>query len=1308
VARLQAAFPRRAARARETTPSPGFLYLLTVGDASGVQDLCAALAGDPEVLYAEPNQVLTVEMVPDDPYYSSSGSWGQAGLDDLWGLKQMNTGAAWDLRTGSGIVVAVVDSGIDYTHEDIAANLWQNPGETAANGHGTHGAGTVAATGNNSVGVVGVAYGARVMAVKGFDQYGNGSTGAIYNGMLYAIDNGADVINCSFGGSGNSLAITDAVQQALDGGCIVVCAAGNSAVDARYVYPANIDGTIAVGAVYYHSVLQGLRRANYSNFGSKVDLYAPGGSSPYDILSLLAAGSEYASTKQTYVVGERYLRLAGTSMAAPHVSGLVALLLEGNPDLTTEQVRYILRNTATDLGAAGWDGEFSFGLANAAAAVAFTGAAPDLTSAITAPAFGLSYPDNVVSRSALTVTGTAAGPGFQRYEVARSAASPVAFQTLYTDTQPRVDQTLAALDTSTWADGEYYLRVRAYDGSGAFTDCLSGVFVDSSAKTGWPQLADLAWSSIPQSVRYTHNGYQTPTFADLDGDGTKEVICVAWRYLFVWTHEGAVFGPAFPLYLSRINETRTAPAVADLDGDGDQEIVLLADVVPTEAPLYAFHHDGTPVAGFPCGNPDPAIPNYVRRISSYYGPAIGDLDGDGSPEIVFAIGTYNTNYARTYLAAVDSQGAFKPGWPVAVSTGTEFAAEHYWPRSPVAVHDLDGDGLQEVLIVKAYDELKAGFVIYGADGQLRSEITFSHGSRSISRLLAADWNGDGQGEVSVFVYRPDLGYAVWDAHLLGMDGTERPGWPQTVYRRYVLDASFLCDVDGDGKLELAFLGGEYMSDYLYAFTYEGTPVPGMGIDLTPTGYLINGSVQTQDVIPIRTTSADGLAFVYSGYLMNVCMLAADGGTLPVWPKPIVASLGSPAVADLDGNGKVEIGFRSAEGLVYIWEEPSTYTGSALSEWPALYGGNRRTCSTVAPPAPPPPPPVFDDLADADLPVAGTVTGTYADTHASDNVYQILREVLSGGKANSRCSYLEHKWTVSVAGGTSVTLFVEAHHSVSTDGDHFVFAYSTDGSAFSDALTVTKTADDDAPQSAVLPASVAGTVFIRVRDTDRTARHTSLDTLYVDRLFIRSEGVDARPPEPAAGPSPATGATGVSTFADLGWTAGARATSHDVFFGTNPTPGTAEFRGNTTAASFDPGTLAPNTTYYWRIDELGRFGRTAGPVWSFTTGAAAPEVFVNGIAMGSRKAGKNVFAQATVWVRDTTGADVGGAAVSGTWAGAASGPASGSTQADGRVLLESPGSKTGGTFTFTVTNVAKAGMVYNPARNVQTSASITVP
>jgi hypothetical protein len=295
----------------------------------------------------------------------------------------------------------------------------------------------------------------------------------------------------------------------------------------------------------------------------------------------------------------------------------------------------------------------------------------------------------------------------------------------------------------------------------------------------------------------------------------------------------------------------------------------------------------------------------------------------------------------------------------------------------------------------------------------------------------------------------------------------------------------------------------------------------------------------------------------------------------------------------------------------------------------------------------------DDYPSSDIAVAGSVSGSYTNTFASDDSYEAITEVQSGGKPANRYSYLEHKWAISVAGGSTVTFYVEAYHTSNSEGDDFIFAYSTTGASgtYTNMVTVTKTSDNDSAQSYPLPGSTSGTVHIRVVDTDQTAGNTALDTIYIDELHIVSGGASENPPDPATNPNPADDETGVDVDADLSWTAGAGTTSHDVYFGTASPP---PFIQNQGSATYNPGTMDESTTYNWRIDEVNGNGTTTGTEWSFTTGGGActpTDMHIEAVVCGTVSCGQgNKNGQATVTIYDDCGNPVTDALVDVTFTG----------------------------------------------------------
>ncbi len=316
-----------------------------------------SLKNEPGVIYAERNAYAYALMVPNDPYYKYQWHMTRIGVED-----------AWDLSTGSGVIVAVVDTGIKQTLEDLA-NTQFVPGYDFVNedndptddeGHGSHVAGTIAQSTNNGVGVVGIAFNAKLMPVKVLDSRGSGTYDDIADGIYYAVDNGADIINMSLGGPSSLDILEDAVNYAWSHGVVVVCAAGNESTSDPS-YPAAYDAAISVSATTSIDTL-----ASYSNYGSTIDIAAPGG----DTGDNNGDGYDDMILQNTFSrTDEGYYFYAGTSMASPHVAGTAALVKAANPNLTNAEIREILETTAEDLGDPGWDQYFGNGLVNAYAAV---------------------------------------------------------------------------------------------------------------------------------------------------------------------------------------------------------------------------------------------------------------------------------------------------------------------------------------------------------------------------------------------------------------------------------------------------------------------------------------------------------------------------------------------------------------------------------------------------------------------------------------------------------------------------------------------------------------------------------------------------------------------------------------------------------------------------------------------------------------------------------------------------------------------------------------------------------------------------
>lgn len=333
------------------------VYRVEVNVEAGenVEEVLVAYLSRDDVEYAELNPTIAICASPDDPSY-----------DDQWSLPKIQADQAWDTcRGGSDVVVAIIDTGVDYNHRDLQGNLWVNEAERNGkpdvdddengyvddvhgynfiddtndpmddNGHGTHCAGIVAAVGDNGFDIAGVCWNAKIMPIRILDANGEGDAADAVPAIYYAVANGADIISGSWGGEESSNALKEAIAYAHRQGVLVVAAAGNLNSSAAY-YPAAYSEVLSVAATDTSD-----RRWYLSNYGNWVDLAAPG----YNIVSLRRGVSLSASSMSLTT------RMSGTSMAAPHVSGACALLLSANPSLTCDELHDIVTATGDTISA---------------------------------------------------------------------------------------------------------------------------------------------------------------------------------------------------------------------------------------------------------------------------------------------------------------------------------------------------------------------------------------------------------------------------------------------------------------------------------------------------------------------------------------------------------------------------------------------------------------------------------------------------------------------------------------------------------------------------------------------------------------------------------------------------------------------------------------------------------------------------------------------------------------------------------------------------------------------------------------------
>jgi subtilisin family serine protease/PKD repeat protein len=896
-------FAARARRFRGTAPAPTLSRTYVVEVAGTVDQALSSLRADPEVEYAEKDKVVSVGLTPNDPYFSSTGTWGQA-YDDLWGLKKIGAAAAWDTTAGQGVIVAVSDTGVDYAHPDLANNIWTNAAEIPGNaidddgngyvddtrgwdfvsrdndprdghGHGTHVAGTIAAEGDNGVGVIGVAYRATIMPVRGLDNTGNGWDSDLAATITYAANNGADVINASWGGFGTSQTIANAVTYAHSLGVVVVVAAGNEGADARNYYPAGLANVVTVAATASNDTT-----ASFSNWGPRIDVSAPG----VDILSLAGAGTAMGT-----LVAPGYTRANGTSMAAPHAAGLAALVLAQHPAYSNEEVRQVLRVSALDLGGPGIDPAHGYGRVRAAAALAVPGV---LEAKIFAPV------DGTRLTGPTPVSGVARGTGFVHYVLAYGAgSSPSVWTTIQDSSVPATGGALGTVDPAPLADGLYTLRLTAYDISGAsFIDQIQ-VDVDNLSITNPPTATvpstagvfkpgvaiPVTGTAIAPGLQFFHlewapginpaSGWSTQGVV-LAGGGTSPVTSGP---LGTWTTPAVSQADYYTLRLvvqgaSSTSETRTlvylepdllnanwpkwldqgpnsrSGAVPALDAQGNFRLEVVNPPylsTPLPSRLWTFLPDGSaptttdlyygsyanPATGNVDGIPgdetvvaEPWNMRVVRQDGTTYmlTPTVNgvnfqhavvlieDLDGDGASEVL-AVGSSWSNQ-KAYVFAWKANGMQAgPAFPLEIEDRHDDLVT--WSREPrVFVADLDGTGGKEILAVEGVSPTSYRVRVFGADGSPRASMPTISGA-VLHQVALADFEGDGQLETVLVGLDGQENFV----HVFEPDGTQRPGWPQSLV--YPGTSSMaIADLDRDGRSEVIVLNWSV----LYVFKADGT------------------------------------------------------------------------------------------------------------------------------------------------------------------------------------------------------------------------------------------------------------------------------------------------------------------------------------------------------------------------------------------------------------------------------------------------------------------------------------------------------
>ncbi|MDC7123600.1 S8 family serine peptidase [Cellulomonas fimi] len=796
-----------------TIGGTGFVEV-PVGDASA-GELVETLAADPRVADVQLDHVRRASWWPDDEWLP----WAEPYVQ----LARLPR--AWDVARGDGVVVAVLDSGVDATHEDLQGSVLpgvdlvdddDDPSDPA--GHGTLVAGIVAARADNGVGLAGAAPDATILPVRVLDADGFGTDSVVAEGIAWAVAHGADVVNLSLGGPETSPVLASAINAAVDAGVVVVAASGNEGTEvAQYpaAYAPTIDGLLSVGAVDRWGALAG-----WSSWGDTVTVTAPGE---------MVAGP---GTGGDYVYG------SGTSFAAPMVSGVAALLAAHTPTLTPAQVEQRLVTTARDAGQRGRDAYYGAGIVDAAAAVTAGDTARAATAAPLDRAPGdpqNDAPGTPTVAAGTGVTGTLAPEGdVDWYQVRvpaagwwRFTATPLSpgwrgvgptldlaleIQDVRGGVLGRadargVDQVEDGLVVGVAEAGPVLVGVRNANGSApaqqAYSVAASVVtdrpFFDA---TSTPPADESRWWNVSLAVGeltgdahtdvvsaemggdlYVYPGRGDGTLAtpidvqlgtdqawgqalataELDGDPELEIVVGTNYGVRVLDRNGAAFTmrPATQLVV-RPSWPATATSLATVDWDRDGDV----DVVAIGEATHVLLNDGD-------GNLTDA--GHVAQIGGDV--SLGDVTGDGRPDVVTA----------RWMAAQQPDGSLGAVTPLPALEGSVAFA---------AVGDVTGDGRADVVRTNGWGWLYVDAQL--PSGGLAPTVT-SKGGLSNGDLALGDVDQDGR--TDILMNATSSGFAT----LVRQQPDGTLGAPTFATTEQVLTSEpgsiAFAQLDGDGRLD---------------------------------------------------------------------------------------------------------------------------------------------------------------------------------------------------------------------------------------------------------------------------------------------------------------------------------------------------------------------------------------------------------------------------------------------------------------------------------------------------------------------------
>ncbi len=908
----------------------GQIYKATLSPTASMPQVLRNLRSRPGILYAQPNHVFHTFQVPNDPRVTD-----QLHLDLIsWpALRAVLPSKEKD------VIVGIIDSGIDRDHEDLAAHVWTNSVELAGrpgvdddrNGyvddvygwdftdaptlpgqgdyvapdndpsdessHGTQVAGIIGAVADNGVGIAGVAD-ARLMAIRAGLNFDQGGTflqeDDLAAAILYAVDNGADILNLSWGSFDRAFVIEDAVRYAVERGVVVVAAAGNAG-QAPVAYPAALPGVISVGATETSGQL-----ASFSSFGQTLDLVAP--------------GVNIFSTRLDDTYGPR----SGSSFAAPQVAGLAALLLSRQPDLNSEQIRGALVASASDLGELGWDRMSGAGQANAEELIPYvTGIRVSTTARIIVPGSDLEVAGTG------TVIAAGSGPNTLGYRLSWSPNTEVPMWTTIAEgtSVENIEQPWSV--PSDLADSAVVLRLEI-----------------KSSDVSRP---------IEHRVRLRANPLQ-PEMTSLFFGPILTGRAISWRIR--WVTQRPSFGSAI------LSDGFVQDTIRTNKLDRFHEAVIPDPTIAQILTFQIWMRSPSGLQALTSPESIPVVPARIPTIGfseianlpdGFLPDRVSDFDGDGRPEIAlmpyveglaFSPVEINEFSEDRFTQAHTTLDAFLPwnvgdvnhdGRPdllassvarIRLLSGSPFPTTIVEDRSGVwggEIGDADGDGATEILARSTVDHTirVIRFQEGGEFEEVASLVDFSEGIGEMgSRFVVTDFDGDFRQDLIV----GDADGDVWSYEFDG-DGYSPsillPGDDDTDAR--IIGGGM--DLDGDGQNELVVArafpnGDDPLNGWWDLEIYESAAHNQLQLEWVQR---ISGVTTPGNGISLGDLDGDGSPELAVALIPDLYVIKGDGPDLyrPIYHTNIALTY-RPLISDLDDDGAMEIGVNKG-GRIQILE-----------------------------------------------------------------------------------------------------------------------------------------------------------------------------------------------------------------------------------------------------------------------------------------------------------------------------------------------------------------------------------------------------